>query len=632
MDHERAECPRCPFCSFSDPDSNLVVEHIALYHPDNSTYFDTPSGKKIRGLKQATSEQSFSSNHTIEHAGTYTDCPHGCGEILLATEVSTHLDLHLAEEVAYESTPSSLPKSSDSATTQKRRGIDDHDDLNNFQNLHGPPVKGQSKKEMLPQEPLKEKRPCSPSKVAITGGVKKLGRAELGPHAHEKQMPSWLRKLLQKGAKTMESNTNTPDGTLWRQQSVENETNDVIPVLVRLCEQDKTVQRAFFCSPNVCQVSKMPREGGFCGYRNIQMLISYIKECRVLGHECFSSTLPSILQLQDMIENAWDMGFNSIGRIETGGIRGTRKYIGTPEVSSESSSIGGTKDMRAHDALFMCIADYFRHMCPPKRNDKVLLTDLPPIYLQHQGHSLTIIGFEIRDNGSANILVFDPMFKPSPAVKRLKGTPAVYADPTRILKGYRRGAGYLQKYSVFEILKTIMRTSPNVIITGTPGVGKTVHCEQLAQDTGLRHLSINQVAKDRGCFETYDDELETWIVDEDKLLDAIEDEILQGGLLIDWHACDLFPKSWIDLVVVLRCPSTSILFDRLSSREYKQVKLQENLDAEIFGVLFEEAREAFDEEIVVELTSEKDDDVENNCARISTWIDSWKHNHSGNTN
>lgn len=62
-----------------------------------------------------------------------------------------------------------------------------------------------------------------------------------------------------------------------------------------------------------------------------------------------------------------------------------------------------------------------------------------------------------------------------------------------------------------------MRTSPNVIITGTPGVGKTVHCEQLAQDTGLRYLSINQVAKDRDCFETYDDELDTWVVDEDKV-------------------------------------------------------------------------------------------------------------------
>lgn len=48
------------------------------------------------------------------------------------------------------------------------------------------------------------------------------------------------------------------------------------------------------------------------------------------------------------------------------------------------------------------------------------------------------------------------------------------------------------------------------------------------------------------------------------------------------------------------------------------------MDAEIFGVLLEEAREAFDEEIVVELNSEKDDDVESNCARIAEWVDTWK--------
>jgi adenylate kinase family enzyme len=111
-----------------------------------------------------------------------------------------------------------------------------------------------------------------------------------------------------------------------------------------------------------------------------------------------------------------------------------------------------------------------------------------------------------------------------------------------------------------------MRTAPNVIVTGTPGVGKTVHCEQLAQDLGLKHLSVNQVAKDRDCYEEYDEERKSWVVDDDKLLDAIEDEVLQGGYLIDWHACDMFPKSWIDLVVVLRCPQTSVLYDRLSSR------------------------------------------------------------------
>jgi cytidylate kinase len=62
-----------------------------------------------------------------------------------------------------------------------------------------------------------------------------------------------------------------------------------------------------------------------------------------------------------------------------------------------------------------------------------------------------------------------------------------------------------------------MRSSPNVIITGTPGVGKTVHCEQLAQDTGLKHLSVNQIAKERDCFEEFDEERKSWVVDEDKV-------------------------------------------------------------------------------------------------------------------
>jgi hypothetical protein len=77
----------------------------------------------------------------------------------------------------------------------------------------------------------------------------------------------------------------------------------------------------------------MPREGGFCGYRNIQMLVSWIAKSQAPGHEHFPRGVPTILELQDLIEHAWDKGFNSTGRTETGGIRGTRKFIGTPEVS-----------------------------------------------------------------------------------------------------------------------------------------------------------------------------------------------------------------------------------------------------------------------------------------------------------
>ncbi|KAL8996768.1 MAG: hypothetical protein Q9169_003791 [Polycauliona sp. 2 TL-2023] len=182
------------------------------------------------------------------------------------------------------------------------------------------------------------------------------------------------------------------------------------------------------------------------------------------------------------------------------------------------------------------------------------------------------------------------------------------------------------------------RSKPNIIVTGTPGVGKTTLCESLASTTDLLHLAINRVAQERGCHDGWDDALNSWVVDEDKvrrpeeeeesnppILDAIEDEVKQGGYLIDWHACDLFPQSWIDLVIVLRSDSTP-LYDRLKTRNYPDQKLQENMDAEIMEVLLNEAREAFDPELVVELQSNTSEDMESNASRVETWIEQWTQN------
>ena len=112
-----------------------------------------------------------------------------------------------------------------------------------------------------------------------------------------------------------------------------------------------------------------------------------------------------------------------------------------------------------------------------------------------------------------------------------------------------------------------------------------------------------------------------------QLLDSLEDELPRGGHIIDWHSCDVFPQDWIDLVVVLRTDSTK-LYDRLKARNYPERKLQENLDSEIMEVLLEEARESYDEQIVVELQSNEVDDVESNVARIETWIKNWKQNYN----
>lgn len=93
--------------------------------------------------------------------------------------------------------------------------------------------------------------------------------------------------------------------------------------------------------------------------------------------------------------------------------------------------------------------------------------------------------------------------------------------------------------------------------------------------------------------------------------------------MIDWHACDLFPESWIDLVVVLRSDSAT-LYDRLKARNYSEQKLQENMDAEIMEVLLDEARDAFDVEMVIELQSNTLEDTESNASRIEAWVEQWK--------
>lgn len=100
-----------------------------------------------------------------------------------------------------------------------------------------------------------------------------------------------------------------------------------------------------------------------------------------------------------------------------------------------------------------------------------------------------------------------------------------------------------------------------------------------------------------------------------------------GGYLIDWHACDLFPKAWIDLVIVLRTTSTQ-LYDRLKARNYPEAKLQENLDSEIMEVLLSEARESYDHEIIVELQSDGTEDLDANVERIEAWISNWKANNT----
>jgi len=45
-------------------------------------------------------------------------------------------------------------------------------------------------------------------------------------------------------------------------------------------------------------------------------------------------------------------------------------------------------------------------------------------------------------------------------------------------------------------------------------------------------------------------------------------------------------------------------------------------------VLLQEARDSYDEEIVVELTSNNTDEMESNVERLESWVKQWKKDHT----
>lgn len=173
------------------------------------------------------------------------------------------------------------------------------------------------------------------------------------------------------------------------------------------------------------------------------------------------------------------------------------------------------------------------------------------------------------------------------------------------------------------------RKLPNIIVCGTPGTGKSTHATQLIEALpAMKLISVGDLVKQEGLHSGFDEEWQSHIVDDDALLDAIEPDCLKGGCLIDWHECELFPKSWIDLVIVLRCDHT-LLWDRLERRGYSMNKIQENNEVEIMQVVLDEARESYDEEIIVELRSESTEEVESNIERIVQWYAAWTQSKQG---
>ncbi|CAH0391941.1 unnamed protein product [Bemisia tabaci] len=167
------------------------------------------------------------------------------------------------------------------------------------------------------------------------------------------------------------------------------------------------------------------------------------------------------------------------------------------------------------------------------------------------------------------------------------------------------------------------RTKPNILVTGTPGVGKSNLCQEIIKNIdGFEWIDISDLAKKQHFLDSYDPELESHVLDEDKLLDELEPRMGEGGKILDYHSSEMFPERWIDHVYVLRA-KTEILFDRLTARGYNSKKVDQNIQCEIFQVLLDEANESYNPSIVTELQSNDDDDAAKNINVVMEFLKNW---------
>ncbi|KAK7269936.1 hypothetical protein RIF29_22752 [Crotalaria pallida] len=79
------------------------------------------------------------------------------------------------------------------------------------------------------------------------------------------------------------------------------------------------------------------------------------------------------------------------------------------------------------------------------------------------------------------------------------------------------------------------RKKPNVLVTGTPGTGRTTLSTALAEATQLRHINTEDLVKEKNLHDGWDDELDCFILNEDLVCDELEDVMEEGGNIVDYH-------------------------------------------------------------------------------------------------
>ena len=141
----------------------------------------------------------------------------------------------------------------------------------------------------------------------------------------------------------------------------------------------------------------------------------------------------------------------------------------------------------------------------------------------------------------------------------------------------------------------------NILICGTPGTGKSTLAKLVLEKVNnnnnkricYEYVNVGDVCKAKKFYHSFDERLNSFVIDEDKILDHLEPLVRRGGMILDYHSSEFFPERFFSHVIVLTCgrENTKILYERLEKRDgYTKRRLDKTWSARYSGSAWKRRR------------------------------------------
>jgi adenylate kinase len=140
-----------------------------------------------------------------------------------------------------------------------------------------------------------------------------------------------------------------------------------------------------------------------------------------------------------------------------------------------------------------------------------------------------------------------------------------------------------------------------IVLTGTPGTGKTTIAKELEKG-GMRVIELNKIVMDSGAYESIDRDRSAKVIKPQAVKRALTKALSsgEGTVLVEGHFGELVPSKFVVIAIVLRTYPLELM-ERLKKKQYSDEKVRENVEAELLDSCLIAAVNAFGEEKVVEV-------------------------------